>query len=189
MDFFEVIEARRSVRSFRDKPVPRESIERMLAAAGRAPSAMNERPWRFYVTTGDTRLRLGEVIAQSTTYLSEYFETLGPEEYEKAARWYSELGHAPVVIVCTMPIADEELTRLNRHLSIGAAVENMSLTATAEGLGTCIVTSSFWVRDELAELLEVPDDCLIVAIMAVGYAENDQAEPVSSDINIATYLG
>ncbi len=46
------IASRRSVRAFLPRPVPRETIEAMLAVAARAPSGTNTQPWRVYVLTG-----------------------------------------------------------------------------------------------------------------------------------------
>ncbi len=188
MDLFEAIEQRHSVRAFKPDPVPREMIERLIAAAAAAPSAMNEQPWRFYVTTGETRTRVGEIMARGTTHLEEFIDVIGPEHHAKAVEWYSELGHAPVVIVCTMPRVDDEFWRLNKHLSIGAAIENILLAATALGLGACNITFSFYVRDELFEALGVPEDRTMVAIIAVGYAEDEQPAPPSREADVAVYL-
>jgi nitroreductase len=45
--FFELMKARRTVRDFSDKPVPREVIENAILTAGRAPSGANKQPWHF----------------------------------------------------------------------------------------------------------------------------------------------
>ena len=45
--FHTVMARRRSVREFSDRPVPRELIETIIAAAGTAPSGANKQPWRF----------------------------------------------------------------------------------------------------------------------------------------------
>ncbi|MDY0088531.1 MAG: nitroreductase family protein, partial [Coriobacteriia bacterium] len=121
MDVFDAIEMRHSVRSFRADEVPREMLERIMRAAALSPSAMNQQPWRFYVTTGDTRRRVGEIMAQGTIHLEEFIDVIGPERHTEAVQWYSELGNAPVVIVCTMPTVEDEFWQLNTHLSIGAA--------------------------------------------------------------------
>ena len=48
--FFNIMTQRRSIRSFADKPVPIETIEWCVRAAGSAPSGANKQPWRFVVT-------------------------------------------------------------------------------------------------------------------------------------------
>jgi nitroreductase len=169
MDLRKAIARRHSVRDFRSDPVPRAIAERLIEAASAAPSSMNEQPWTFYCCTGETRARLGQIVAQSTVHLSEYMEVLGPERYEDALHWYSNLGHAPLLIAIACPNPDSEFTAMNRYLSLGAALENLLLAATAERLGACNITFSYWVRDEMAELVSLPEEQSITMIVAIGY--------------------
>lgn len=53
MDVYEAVDSRRAVRAFSDEPVPKEVLERVLAAATRAPSSGNLQPWHVYVVTGE----------------------------------------------------------------------------------------------------------------------------------------
>ncbi|WP_018545219.1 nitroreductase [Streptomyces sp. LaPpAH-108] len=53
MDVYEAVDSRRAVRAFSDRPVPRETLERVLTAATRAPSSGNLQPWHVYVVTGE----------------------------------------------------------------------------------------------------------------------------------------
>ncbi|CCK31919.1 putative nitroreductase [Streptomyces davaonensis JCM 4913] len=53
MDVYEAVDSRRAVRAFSDQPVPREVLERVLAAAARAPSSGNLQPWHLCVVTGE----------------------------------------------------------------------------------------------------------------------------------------
>lgn len=168
MQFRDVLERRHSVREFLPDPVDREQLERVVRAGEHAPSSQNEQPWRFYVTSGETRGRLGKVISQTTIHLSEYMDVLGPKGYEDAAHWYSELGKAPVLICVASPAAEDQLAKLNRHLSVGAALENVLLAIVDEGLAACNITYSHWVEDEIADLLGVPEDWDVLMVIAVG---------------------
>ncbi|MFJ4467192.1 nitroreductase [Streptomyces sp. NPDC089424] len=58
MDVYEAVESRRAVRAFSDEPVSREVLERVLAAAARAPSSGNLQPWRVYVVGGGSLAEL-----------------------------------------------------------------------------------------------------------------------------------
>lgn len=179
MDFWDAIADRHSTRDFDPRPVPREVLERIIGGAALAPSSQNEQPWLFYVCTGETRARLGELVAQTTVHLAEYMDVLGPKRYEDAMHWYSSLGDAPVLVVVTMLSTEDEFQAMNRYLSVGAAIENLQLGATAEGLGACNITASYWVHDEIRELLEVPDDRRIVALLTLGYpGKTPPAAPV-----------
>jgi nitroreductase len=177
LDINEALAARRSIRQFRSAPVDRAIIERLVKAAASAPSARNEQPWNLYVTTGATRLELGRVVAQTTVYLREYVDSLGPDGYERAFTWYSSLGDAPVLVAVAVPESDDEFTSANRLLSVGAAIENLLLAATAEGLGACPFTFSYWVKSELAKTLGLPEGHTVVCVIALGWPASDEGTP------------
>lgn len=169
MDFWKVVESRHSVRDYRPDPVPRELVDRALAAASAAPSAMNLQPWRFHVATGDARQRVGEIVSSATMHLAEYMDVLGPDHYEDAVKWYSSLGDAPIVVVVSCLKSDNEFDASNKWLSVGCAIENFLLATTVQGLASCNITFAWWVRDELAQFLQVDEGREILAIIAVGY--------------------
>ena len=178
MDLFEAIEARHSYRAFTPKPVGREDVERIVAAAALAPSARNSQPWGFHVATGETRSRVDAVMERTTVYLDEYLAGMGDEERIAAAtRFLGNLGGAPVVIAVSAPHATDEMALVNTLLSVGAAIENLLLAVTALGLSACNVTLSYWVRDELAEVLGIGPDRYIVSVIALGYPDEGAAAP------------
>jgi coenzyme F420-0:L-glutamate ligase / coenzyme F420-1:gamma-L-glutamate ligase len=188
MDLQQAILSRHAIRDFGSDPVPREVVERLVLAASAAPSSMNEQPWMFYCCTGETRARLGEIVSQTTIHLSEYMEVLGPKRYEDAVHWFSGLGDAPLLIAIACPNPDSELTAINRYLSVGAALENLLLTVTAEGLAACNITLSYWVKDEIAHLLGLPAEQSIVTIVAVGYPGEVPPAAPSRNAETAVWL-
>jgi nitroreductase len=189
MDLWEAIESRRSVRHFTDEPVERRDIERLLHAAAQAPSAMNSQPWRFHVCTGESRARVGEIVSQATVHLVDYMDVLGPEHYEEASAWYASLGNAPVVIGVSSPVPCTEFDSMNKMLSVGAAIENLMLSATAQGLGACSVTFVVWARDELAELFRLEEDHEVVGIIALGHPAPGSGPAVVKNEDVADWLG
>ncbi|MDT5182145.1 MAG: hypothetical protein QOI29_303, partial [Mycobacterium sp.] len=64
MEVYEAVASRRAVRGFTDEPVPREVLERVLTAAGNAPSGSNIQPWRIYVVTGAPLAQLKKVATE-----------------------------------------------------------------------------------------------------------------------------
>ena len=58
----EAIVTRRSLRAFLPTPVPRSTIEEILAVASRAPSGTNTQPWKVYVLTGSAKTELSRKI-------------------------------------------------------------------------------------------------------------------------------
>jgi len=188
VEFNEVIRNRHAVRDFSQEPVADDALQRILDAAQLAPSAMNSQPWRFYVARGEARQQLGRAIAQTTVHLSEYMDVLGPERYEEAVKWYSSLGDAPVVIVITMVHPEDEFNALNLQLSVGAAIENMLLAVTNEGLGACNVTFSFWVRDDISEIVGAGADEDVVSIVALGHPGEKPPAAPEHDLHHAVFL-
>lgn len=188
MDLFEAFEKRHSVRSFSSEPVPQDLLDKLIYAASLAPSSLNEQPWRFYLARGESRTKLGHIMAQSTSYLEEYLKVLGREMDDHVAQWYSELGGAPVVIACTMPRAADDFSRLNKHLAIGAAIEHILLAAADEGLGACMVTFSFWVRDDIGNALGISDDRVIVALVVLGYPSEEPPLSPPKRHDVGVYL-
>lgn len=175
MDFWDVVEGRRSVRAFEPQEVPKELLKKALAAAQAAPSSKNSQPWRFHVCTGESRVKVGECLAQGTVHLVEYVDQMAPGQYEFAMDWYSTLGHAPVVIAVSRPATDSDLDTINALISVGGAVENLLLALHAQGLGGCNITFVWWVRDELSRVLDLGPEERLTAIVAVGFPADDAA--------------
>lgn len=186
MEVYEAIMNRRSIRRFDGAPVERETVERLVLAAGVAPSAANSQPWHFHVASGASRDAVCSVTALSTVHLQEYLDMLPPSDYEAAERFFANLGNAPVVIVVSLPTAEDEASRINDVLATGCAIENLMLTAFAEGLGCCNITFSFWVRDKLSELLAVPGDREIVSLVLLGHPA-ETPERAARRADVATY--
>ncbi len=80
----DAIASRFSVRAFLPTPVPRETIERMLALASRAPSGTNTQPWKVYVLQGDSRDRLVEKVcaAHDAIHADPALASQYSEEYD-----------------------------------------------------------------------------------------------------------
>jgi nitroreductase len=153
MDFWEVLEARHSVRAFdKERDVPSETVTRLIRAAVSAPSAGNRQPWHFCVVR-DESTKKG--LAQAA--LDQWF-----------------LSEAPVVfVVCADP--ERSAARYGdrgRYLyafqDTAAATENLLLAAVASGLGACWVGA--FDEQAASRALDLPAHLRPVAIVPVGYA-------------------
>jgi len=153
--------------------VSEEVLNRILEVARWAPSAGNTQPWRFIIITkADIKRKIAEVC---TEYSRKHWEELPPEIARylaaRGGSWdKSAMAKIPVLIaVCY------ELPKRMRHElilgSVWAAIENMLLAATAEGLGSCIYTF-YNMREEnrIKQILHVPKEYKIAAIVQLGYA-------------------
>jgi nitroreductase len=144
-----------SVRSYSDRPIPDEVLQRVLEAARLAPSANNLQPWRL-VLVQDADLK----------------QKLIPLCWRQA--W---IAGAPVVIVaCGLPTrggiggyAD------SRMVDVTIALDHLSLAAAAEGLGTCWIGA--FDNEGLKTLLGIPPDVNVVAVMPLGYPQSPVTSP------------
>jgi nitroreductase len=147
MNLYEVIKSRYSVRSYLDKPVEQEKLDRILDAARLAPSGSNRQPWKFVVVR-DTERRKKLVPACSN------------QEF---------VGQAPVVIagVGLMPDRIMSCGVPGDPVDVAIALEHVALAATAEGLGTCWIGS--FHQDQIRTLLGIPANAKVIEVMTLGY--------------------
>lgn len=145
MKFEEVLEKRRSIRRYKDTPVPREKILKILEAARIAPSAGHRQPWHFVVV--------------------EDKETI-----KKLAKSGWAAG-APVMIV---GLADQEASPSWCVNDLGIALEHIVLAATNLGLGTCWMGQT-GREELVRSLLGIPDKFKVVAVIPVGVPDETPA--------------
>jgi len=180
-----VIQDRRSIRQYADKPVSKEHLDMILEAARQAPSGENAQPWRFIVVSDPaTRKQLGAIAGGGsgrrftsefvTQKMQERFSNLEDEAKKRAifekltsGRVSAFLADAPVsIVVC----GRKDVWDLPYDTS--AAMENMLLMVTALDLGACwVIAPCIDIRDEerLKALLGVPEEIKIVSIIAIGH--------------------
>jgi|AntRauTorckE6833_2_1112554.scaffolds.fasta_scaffold00978_8 nitroreductase len=77
--FYEKMKARRSVRDFSDRPVPREIIEKCLLAAGTAPNGANKQPWHFAVVSDPEVKKKIRIEAEKEE--QEFYNRRAPEDW------------------------------------------------------------------------------------------------------------
>ena len=166
MDVYEAIHGRHSQGKVKPDPLPGNLIEKLLDAGAQAPNHYKVRPWRFVVLTGDARRRLGEVMAAS---FRDRYPDLPPEALDKPR---STPLQAPVVIAVGVdkPV-ETKVLEVENISAASAAVQNILLTAQAEGLGAKWRTGE-WARDaKVKEFLGFSPDQHIVGFIYLGYPE------------------
>jgi len=146
MDAFKAIQERRSVRRYLPDPISPSKLTRIVEAARMAPSAANTQPWHFIIVTDRLRREALSRSGMFARFLSDSPVVIVGCGNRKASRWY---------------IVDTAI-----------AMQNMVLAATAEGLGTCWVGS--FDEGHVKELLKIPDQFSVIAIIAVGHAREER---------------
>ena len=191
--------ARRSVRKFLQKAVPKALLEEIIAAGIAAPSAKNRQPWHFAVFAGDAKAQMLESMERGLLR-EESGEPLLPQSRAglgDAKNTLRIMREAPIVILVlntngTSPFravdSDARITEICDTLSIGAAVQNMLLRADALGLGTLWIANTCFAYTELCEYLQT--QAQLVCAVAVGYAaENPAQRPRKSAEEVCEYRG
>lgn len=171
MELLDSLRNRHSTRLFKDEPVDDDEILKLCDAAALAPSQMNSQPWHFHVATRESRAEVGAIMALTTQYLQEYIEVLGVEGVERAARFYEDMGRAPVIIAVSIPVFEDAAENANALIAVGAAVENFMLAALNDGLGSCNISAPRWIVDRLTEAFQVPAGRALASLLIVGYPD------------------
>ena len=183
--FLQLVETRRSTRSFKADPIPDEYVDRIIEAARFAPSGANSQPWEFIVIKDkETKDRIATLLTEQGE-AGRKVEAARDEDLrfpgtQGPAR---EPGYknAPVfILLCGDPRTKEAyplfttLTRGDSHFASGlaSAFLYMTLAATTLGLGSQWVsaTGSPLVKPLLKQLLEIPHELEIYDMLVLGYA-------------------
>lgn len=194
-----VIRGRRSVRRFRSVRPGRELVLKVLEAAVWAPSAHNSQPWRFIlVDEFEVRRRLADRMAGA--WLRDMRRD-GVPEVEALGRvkseTYERILEAPLLILVCLDTTklhtypDERRQAAERTLgvqSVAAAVQNMLLAAYTLGLGSCWLCAPLFCKDEVREVLEIPEYVEPQAMVVAGYPAEEPEPPQRSPLRSVVFL-
>lgn len=166
-DALEVIRARRSIGRLID-PAPSDSeLTQILEAGAAAPDHGELKPWRFIVLRGDAKDAFGEVLAGA--YVARVKAVGGEPTDGQLKKERTKLGRAPlVVVVCAVNQHSEEIPWIEQVLAAGAAVQNMSLAATALGYASMWRTGPAAYDKRILHAFGLRDDDAIVGFLYLG---------------------
>jgi nitroreductase len=180
MHVVDAIQSRRSVKRFTDRPVSREEIDTVLAAAELAPNHRLTLPWRFYVLGPQARyaygLALGERKARKLTD-----PDAAAARREAVAAEHRAL---PCMIAVAVVTHEDPEIREEDYAAAMMAIQNIALAAVELGLGTHIKTGAVMSTAAAREAVGVPDDQRIVAVVNLGEPESvppAKARPSASE--------
>ena len=205
MRVIEALEKRKSTRAFAAKPVDIEQIERILKAAGHAPSGTNTQPWQVAVVTGETKLKLQQKLESEFRagkhgkmdyryYPQEWVEpyksrrkscglqlyttlNIGLEDKDKQLNQWAANYRAFDAPVMLFFFMDSVLKN-GSFIDYGMFLQSIMLAAVEEGLATCPQAALAEYPQIVKQELGYPKECLLICGMAMGY-EDTQA-PVNS---------
>jgi nitroreductase len=157
METWDALRARRNVRQYDDRPIPRDHLERILEAGRRAPSASNWQPWNFVVVTEREQL------------------------IELAKAWPTGGGHiarsaATIAIVAATP-EDQRKDELLQY-DVGQATANMMVTAADLGIGSG--HSAVADQEQARRVLGFPAGFFAAYLIGLGYPADRPLLPIAN---------
>ena len=139
MEVFDAVRTVMAVRGYKEKPVPRDIVRRIVEAGRLTGSSMNGQPWHFVVVENRDALRQLGRLARSGPYIAQ----------------------APLAVVVAIEKTRYAVSDATR------AIQSMILTAWSEGVGSNWV--GFLGLTEVKPLLGIPDDLDVLAILPFGF--------------------
>ncbi|MBI2955335.1 MAG: nitroreductase family protein [Chloroflexi bacterium] len=171
--FLDIVRRRRNIRRFKPDPVPDEYITMIVEAARLAPSGANSQPWEFIVVKDAERKRqIADAFIEAARKGRE-FDPKFPAAAEGTL--LKKVAEAPVLIaVCCDPRFKEAYpSYANRDgtffVSLGNAMENMHLMATALGLAMAWGTTNRFSDGPISGLLGVRPPLYVKEVFSFGF--------------------
>ena len=182
----EAINNRSSVRSYDPKPIPKNVINAIIEAGNQAPfmSAKHAKPkdifqpWRFVVVEDQ---KFKQKLVQATEPVRSRFvegmkETM-PEMYAQAMKLYKAMGEPEDMVYYSAPVIIFVIGPTGSDVSCALACENIMITATSFGLGSCYVGFGAMVTGDtdIKQALELKDNERIFGPIVLGYPKSDSS--------------
>ena len=147
----DAIEKRQSIRAYKDEPIKEDELREVLEAGWMAPSGCNKQPWKF-------------VVVQDRAMIGKLVHAIGGQEFVGKA--------AALVVACKDGTGYHIGKRYDGGvIDITIALDHMTLQAASIGIGTCWL--GMYDGEEVEQLLGIPAQNPVVAILAMGYPEGE----------------
>lgn len=178
-----------SIRSYKEDKVPKEDIIEIIKAGTYAPSGKNLQNWHFVVLYDNNKIKeIAKSVEEKGVALAENIcEEKARDSFKKMIPYYTAFKNAPVLILVygsEYPNTEYDILDLigaskeekekalfsNPGIqNIGAAMENILLSASALGYGTCWMTGPNFAREEIKECINFQKDGFeLVCITPLG---------------------
>lgn len=175
-DFFNLMQGRRSVRTFSDRPVPRALIEQAILTAGTAPSGAHREPWHF-VAVSDRELQ-SKIRQAAEKEERESYERRMPKAWREAidplgTDWHKPfLETAPWIVICFAKNVGDD-GKKNYYVQESCGIACGLFIAAIHNLGLVTLTHTPSPMRFLGEILGRPKNERAFILFPVGYpAEN-----------------
>ena len=154
METWDAIRARRNVRAYKDESIPSHDLDRILEAALRTPSSMNEQPWDFVLCTERETLR----------------------QLAETWRYAGHVAGSAATVALVAPVPVDQDSRDWIFYDMGQATMSMMLAAADRGIGS----SHAALEDQslARRILGLPEDRFCLGLVAFGYPADRPLSPI-----------
>lgn len=199
MDAVQLIKSRRSIRNFKQEPVPRTLIHAILDMARWAPSAHNAQPWRCIVID-DVKVKEALASEMGKAWLSDLIsDGVAGEKAEENVKneGWNRITRSPVVIIVCLSMAEmhkypDARRRRAEYLmavqSVAAYIQNMLLLAHYHGLGACWICAPLFCKDAVRRILGLPRMIEPQAMILMGRPDETPTPPPRREIEEFCYF-
>jgi F420 biosynthesis protein FbiB-like protein len=188
-----VLRGRRSIRTYHDRPVDPDVLERVVGAACHAPSPHHSFPWRLAILTGDeAKTRLADAMA-ARWQADLTRDGIPPADIDaELGKSRRRLVASPIVLVGSVyhePLdeyPDYERQRAETLMaahSLGAALQNVMLAAHANELASCWMCAPVFCSEVVRDALGLDRDLIPHAIVTIGYPVQPPRDRPRPDID------
>jgi nitroreductase len=217
MELKDIIYKRQSVREYTDAEIPKEDILKILDAGRVAPSGKNCQNWHFVVIRErDLRNKIGQAILDKNEEIAVEMDRKDPEKglrFRKFVRRFTLFGmEAPVLIAVyateykpdgwaeltfaeyPQDVIDELNIRNPGMQSIGAAVENMTLTAIDLGYGSCWMSGHSYAAGDIEAVIKQEtgfekENYFLACLLPIGVPAGERKSPAKNELEeICTFV-
>jgi nitroreductase len=199
MDLIEGIETRRSIRGFRDTPIPEETLNKILKAAANSPSYTNTQPWEVAVVCGEKKEELRSIIYELASKKGDIHPDLPipqawPPEHEARSREHGKRRLAALGVERDDEAERQKLNLMNFEFygapcaiflfldgslnewsifDMGLFSQNLILAAHSFGVESCLQASVTRYAREIKKFLQVPESKKLVICISLGYTDTE----------------
>jgi nitroreductase len=168
-----------------ERPVEREVILDCIRLSQQAPTASNTQKWRWMVIEDpEQRSAVSEIYARGSKFIAQARAQV-PEDDAQTHRVYDSAGwlleHMHEVPLLVIPCLEGRIPEgaphgmaASMYASIYPAMWSFQLALRSRGLGSALTTIHLFFENEVAKLLEIPDDVMQMALLPVAYTQGNE---------------
>lgn len=155
METWDALRARRNVRTYAERSIPEDQLDRILESARLTPSSMNQQAWDFVVVTDRDRLR----------------------DLAQVWRYGAHIAGSAATIALVVPASEDPEERETFQYDLGQVTMSIMLAATDLGIGSCHAAVGDQARAR--DILGLPEDRECAMLVALGYPADRPLTPMT----------